>query len=131
MSNNIIDKNNLSPENKARIKNRQKEIIHLVKQSINDGIEFQNNFYNKIINYLKNKNPELSAEMMQLLNKKNILDNYEENEDEKENNKNMINTKGRYNNNNGYDNNKKRKPLRQIYKSNYNDNNAYNGQNDL
>ena len=129
MINGIINytKNNNQVDNKDI--NYIKEIIHLVKQSINDGIEFQNNFYNKIINYLKNKNPELSAEMMQLLNKKNILDNYEENEDEKENNKNMINTKGRYNNNNGYDNNKKRKPLRQIYKSNYNDNNAYNGQN--
>ena len=64
MINGIINytKNNNQVDNKDI--NYIKEIIHLVKQSINDGIEFQNNFYNKIINYLKNKNPELSAEMI-------------------------------------------------------------------
>ena len=117
-----------------------KEIIYLVKESINDGIIFQNNFYMKIINYIKNNAPNLSNDFIQYLqnneiffyqhkeNNKNIY-NYNEinnnmsegNVIEKENNKDMMNKTGYAN--------KNRKPLRPIYKSNYNENYFYNGQN--
>ena len=119
-----------------------KEIIYLVKESINDGISFQNNFYMKVINYVKNNSSELSEEFINYLNIKKVFDyQYKDNKnkiynnnvineenytDEKENDKDLTNYKGKYNNF-GYD--KKRKPLRQIYKSNYNENNYYNGQN--
>ena len=118
-----------------------KEIIYLVKESINDGISFQNNFYMKVINYVKNNSSELGEEFINYLNMKKVFDyQYKENKnkiynnnvineenytDEKENDKDINNYKGKYNNF-GYD--KKRKPLRQIYKSNYNENNYYNGQ---
>ena len=118
-----------------------KEIIYLVKESINDGISFQNNFYIKVINYVKNNSSELGEEFINYLNIKKVFDyqykdnknkiynnnviNEENYSDEKENDKDINNYKGKYNNF-GYD--KKRKPLRQIYKSNYNENNYYNGQ---
>ena len=50
MSNNIIDKNNLSPENKARIKNRQKE----KKISKNNNKDEKNHNYISIINITNN-----------------------------------------------------------------------------
>ena len=125
-----------------------KEIIYLVKESINDGITFQYNFYMKIINYVKNNSPELSEEFIKYLNSKKVFEyqykdnknkiynyndsnnkNYINNDnyaDEKENDKDMNNYKGKYNN---FLYDKKRKPLRQIYKANYNENNYYNGQN--
>ena len=123
-----------------------KEIVYLVKESINDGIIFKNNFYMKIINYIKNNAPNLSDEFIRFLQSNEVFNyHYKENENkinnfnemnnnikggniaEKENNKDLLNYKGNYNNN-GYDN-KNRKPLRPIYKNNYNENNFYNGQN--
>ena len=124
-----------------------KEIIYLVKQSINDGIRFQNNFYIKVISYVKNNAPELSEQFINFINGKKIFEyQYKDNKnkiynyneinnnginqdnyiDEKENNNDIMNYKGKYNNF-GYD--KKRKPLRQIYKKDYNENNYYNGNN--
>ena len=119
-----------------------KEIISLVKESIKEGIIFQNHFYAKIINYIKNNSPNLIDDFTNYLQKNeifinqnkdnqnkinnyNIINNNEKKYDEKENNKDLLN----YNeNNNGYDN-KNRRPLRPIYKNNYNDNNYYKGQN--
>jgi pentatricopeptide repeat protein len=63
-----------------------KEIIYLVKESINDGIIFQNNFYMKIINYIKNNAPNLSNDFIQYLQNNEIFF-YQH----KENNKNIYN----------------------------------------
>ena len=153
---NSIKKNNLNPDTisyitmiNGIIKNNfnnnieyAKEIIFLVKESIKDGIYFQNNFYMKIINYVKSTAPNMSDEFVSYLNKNKVFDYqykdnknkiynnniYEEKYDnDKENNNELMNYKGKYNDY-GYDN-KKRRPLRQIYKSNYTENNYYNGQN--
>ena len=139
MINGII-KNNFNSEEYA------KEIIYLVKESISDEIIFQNNFYMKIIHYIKNNAPNLSDEFIKYLqssevfnyqykenknkiyNSNDVNNNVNEiNEPEKENNEGMSNNKGNFINN-GYDT-KSRRPLRLIYKSNYTGNNYYNGQN--
>ncbi len=96
---------------------------------------------------MKNNKPELSEEFIKYLNSKKVFEyQYKDNKnkiynyneinnnginqdnyiDEKENNNDIMNYKGKYNNF-GYD--KKRKPLRQIYKKDYNENNYYNGNN--
>ena len=157
---NSIKKYNLSPDTisyitmingiiKNNIDNNidyAKEIIYLVKESISDGIVFQNHFYMKIINYIKNNASNYSDDLINYLKKNEVFNyqykdnknkiyksnetnfiNNQENYDEKENNKEMMNYNGSYNINE-YDN-KKRKPLRPIYKSNYENNNFYNGQN--
>ena len=155
---NSIKKYNLNPDTisyitiiNGIIKNNfnnmeyDKEIIFLVKESINDGIFFQKNFYLKIINYLKDQAPNLSEDFIKYLQDNEIFAyQYKENKNKiyyneknnnninvgekfgKENNKDFLNYKGEYNNK--YDNNKRR-PFKPIYKNNYNENYYYNGQN--
>ena len=155
---NSIKKYNLNPDTISYItiingiiknnfdnKKYGKELIYLVKESVNDGIVFQNNFYMKIINYIKKHEPNLSEDFIKYLqnnevfeyqykDNKNKIYNYNEKNNniyegdkkEKENNKDFLNYKGEYNNR--FDNNR-RKPLKPIYKNNYNENYYYNGQN--
>ena len=123
-----------------------KEIINIVKKSVDEGIILQNKNYNKVIYYLRGaKKFDETNELIEYLKENQIFDYYYSKN--KYNNMNYINevdsnsnssTKFDSNsnenvqdnyegNNNKFNNdyNKKRKPFKQIYNNNYG-NNHYN-----